>query len=129
MTPFHSDEVASAFCAMTPEARSGCLQLRQLIFDTAADLPDAQPLKETLKWGQPAYMAPKGTTIRVGALKTGGFGLFVHCQSRLIPEYREVFPDMDRIDGNRAIMFKDCTQISPERHGWLVSRALTYRVG
>lgn len=128
MTLFEREDVAAAFAAMAAEPRAGCLLLRQLVFDTASGLPKAHPLEETLKWGQPAYLAPKGSTIRVGPLKTEGFGLFVHCQSRLIPDYLEVFPDMDLIDGTRAILFDTPSQISPERHGWLISRALTYHI-
>ncbi|HCE69789.1 MAG TPA: DUF1801 domain-containing protein, partial [Ruegeria sp.] len=99
-----------------------------LILRSAAELPQAQPLQETLKWGQPAYLAPRGSTLRLGCPRQGGFALYVHCQSRLIPDYLEQFEGLDRIEGTRAILFRSADEIDPIRHGWLIRRALTYRV-
>lgn len=126
MTPYANEQVAAAFAAIPPEPCEGLLRLRELIFDVARDLPDAPVVEETLKWGQPAYLTLKGSTIRLGVPKSGGFGLFVHCQSRLIPEYQIAFPRADRIEGTRAVLFDDTKQIDPGRHGWLIARALTY---
>ncbi len=102
--------------------------LRELIFETATSLPRAQPLEEALRWGQPAYLAPKGSTIRLGGHKAARFALFVHCQSRLMGDFTSAFPDEDQIDGNRAILFDTPDQIDPTRHGWLIARALTYHL-
>lgn len=124
--PFKSPAVEAAYAAFPAPARGGLLHLRQLILATAKSLPDPAPLSEELKWGQPAYLTPKGTTIRLGIPKTAQFALFVHCQTRLISEFVETFPGRDRIEGTRAILFDTPTQISDERHGWLITRALTY---
>jgi len=128
MTPFDDPKVAAAFDALPKDARAGALTLRDLIFETAQSLPAAQPLREELRWGQPAYLAPKGSTIRLGGHKAASFALFVHCQSRLMGDFTLAFPDEDRIDGNRAILFDDPDQIDPIRHGWLIARALTYHL-
>jgi hypothetical protein len=127
MTPYANEQVAAAFAAIPSEPREGLLRLRELIFDVAGDLPNEPQVEETLKWGQPAYLTPKGSTIRLGIPKSGGFALFVHCQSRLIPDYEMAFPKADRIEGTRAVLFKDADQIDEGRHGWLIARALTYR--
>lgn len=129
--PFATDAVAAAFDAVAPDARDGLLALRALILETGNDLPQIGRLEEALRWGQPAYLTPErkaGTTIRLGVPKKARFALFVHCQTRLIADYSEMFPGQDRINGNRAILFDDVTQIDPVRHGWLIRRALTYHL-
>ncbi|KIC45211.1 hypothetical protein RA28_12105 [Ruegeria sp. ANG-S4] len=128
MTPFDDPKVAAAFDALPKPARPGAMLLRELIFDTAGSLPRAQPLSEELRWGQPAYLAPKGSTIRLGGHKSATFALFVHCQSRLMGDFTSAFPGEDRIDGTRAILFDDPAQIDATRHGWLIARALTYHL-
>lgn len=129
--PFASDQVAAAFDAAVPTARAGLLDLRDLILTTGDDLPEIGRVEEALRWGHPAYLTPDkkaGTTIRLGVPKSGGFALFVHCQTSLIAEYSQMFPDQDRIEGTRAILFKSPDQIDALRHGWLIRRALTYHL-
>ena len=128
MTPFDDPNVQAVFDAFPQDTRKGVLALRELVFETAGSLPAALPLKEELRWGQPAYLAPKGSTLRLGGHKAASFALFVHCQTRLMGDFTSAFPGEDRIDGNRAILFEDPDQIDATRHGWLIARALTYRV-
>ncbi|MEM7319918.1 MAG: DUF1801 domain-containing protein [Pseudomonadota bacterium] len=128
MAEFSTPEVEAAFAAFPSMSRPGLLRLRELVFDTAAGLPAANPLEEALRWGQPAYLAPKGSTVRLGVPKTANFGLFVHCQSRLIPDFTSAFPREDQIEGTRAVLFDDADQIDETRHGWLIARALTYHL-
>ncbi|WP_037315279.1 DUF1801 domain-containing protein [Ruegeria halocynthiae] len=126
MRRFDDPAVAAAFEAFPEATRAGALALRALVFETAGSLPGAQPVQEALRWGQPAYLAPKGTTIRLGGHKAASFALFVHCQSRVMGDFTSAFPGEDRIDGNRAVLFDDPDQIDATRHGWLIARALTY---
>ncbi|WP_170763480.1 DUF1801 domain-containing protein [Ruegeria lacuscaerulensis] len=128
MRPFDDPAVEAVFQAFPQGTRMGVLTLRELVFETAGSLPDAQPLYEALRWGQPAYLAPKGSTIRLGGHKAASFALYVHCQSRLMGDFTSAFPGEDRIDGNRAILFDDPSQIDETRHGWLIARALTYHL-
>ena len=128
MTKFSDPAVAAAFDAFAPATRVGALALRDLVLATARELPQAQPLQEALRWGQPAYLAPRGSTLRLGGHKSAPFALFVHCQSRLIGDFTLAFPDEDRLDGTRAVLFDDPGQIDPVRHGWLIARALTYHL-
>lgn len=129
--PFASDPVAAAFDAAAPKARTGLLTLRDLIFETAAELPGIGRLQEALRWGQPAYLTPEtksGSTLRLGVPKKAEFALFVTCKTSLIADYTDMFPGQDRIEGSRAILFDDPSQIDPQRHGWLIRRALTYHL-
>jgi len=129
--PFASDAVGAAFAAVAPDARAGLLSLRALILATGDDLPRIGRVEEALRWGQPAYLTPEtksGTTIRLGVPKSGQFALFVHCRTSLIADYITMFPGQDRIDGTRAILFDTASRIDPQRHGWLIRRALTYHL-
>lgn len=122
MRQFSDPVVKAAFDAFPPEARDGLLALRDLIFEVAGDLE----VSETLKWGQPAYLAPKGSTIRLGLPKAGGFALYAHCQSSVISTFAATFTGQDEIEGNRAVLFSDQAQIDPARHGQLIAHALRY---
>ncbi len=128
MRAIENPAVAAAFEAFSPETRTGVLALREVIFDTAQATPSALPLQEALRWEQPAYLSPRGSTIRLGRHKSACFALFVHCQSRLLTDFRAAFPDEDRVDGNRAVLFDNPDQIDQTRHGWLIARALTYHL-
>jgi len=129
--PFASAKVEQAFALDDVEARCGLLALRALILDTAAKLPAVGQIEETLRWGQPAYLTPdskSGSTLRLGVPKAARFGLFVHCQSQLIPEFITTFPAWDRVEGTRAVLFDHANEVEPLRHGWLIKRALTYHI-
>lgn len=130
--PAFSDPAVEAVFAAYPERlRAPLLALRRLIFETAAATEGAGRLVETLKWGQPAYLTERprsGSTIRIDALKDqpDGYALFVHCQSRLVPDYRERYGDLLTFDGNRAILLS-ADEPPPEavlRH--CIALALTY---
>ncbi|WP_417517031.1 DUF1801 domain-containing protein [Minwuia sp.] len=128
---FDSAEVESRFAAFPESARAGLLKLRALIFETAAATPGVGAVQETLKWGQPAYLTPEtksGSTIRLGLPKQGGFAIFTHCQTTLIPDFRSLFPDDFTYEGNRAIHFRDGEDPEAEKVGLLIHSALTYHL-
>ncbi|MEM1065865.1 MAG: DUF1801 domain-containing protein [Pseudomonadota bacterium] len=121
--------VAAAFAAFPDSARAGLLRLRALIFDLAAETPAVGPLQETLKWGQPAYLTPEtraGSTVRLGVPKGGGFALYVHCQTTIVSEFRQVFPTDFAYDGNRGVLFEK--DPPPNAIAPLIRRALTYHL-
>ncbi len=113
------------------DARPGLWALRRLVLETAADLPEVGRVHECLKWGQPAFTTPEtraGSTLRIGCPKTGGFALYAHCQTTIISDFTETFPGEDRVEGNRAILFDDPSQIDPARHSRLIAHALRYHL-
>jgi len=127
--PFEDPNVARVFDAYPREARRGLLQLRDLIFDVAARTEGVGPLLETLKWGQPAYLTPEtksGSTIRLGVPKGGDFAIFVHCQTRIVPDFRALFPNDFDYEGNRAIRFMSADDIASEKLELFIESALTY---
>ncbi|MEL6640883.1 MAG: DUF1801 domain-containing protein [Pseudomonadota bacterium] len=130
MRPFSSSKVEAAFAAFPDAVRPGLLRLRDLVFTIADDTPEVTSLTEDLRWGQPSYLTPPrvGSTIRLGSLKTGGFGIFAHCQTTIIADFVAAYPAWDKVDGNRGILFDTVEQIDPVRHGALIRAALTYHL-
>lgn len=127
--PFASPQVRAAFDAFPAASRDGLLALRRLIFRTAAETPAVGPLTETLKWGQPAYLTAEtksGSTLRLGVPKSGGIAIFAHCQTTIIPDFRAVFEDAFRYDGNRAVLMESAAPVPEDKLRLLILRALTY---
>lgn len=127
--PFDDPNVERVFDGFPEEARQGLLKLRDLIFEIAARTEGVGRLHETLKWGQPAYLTPEtksGTTIRLGRPKSGGFVVYVHCQTSLISDFQALFPDEFVFEGNRAIHFKSSDGLAEEKLGLFIRSALTY---
>ena len=110
----------------TAHIDEGLNALRELILQTAAEIPEVGPLTETVKWGQPSFAAQKGTPIRIGRPKSGGFGLFVHCQTRVIPDFQAEFGGAFTFDGTRGVLFERATEIDTNKLRILIQRALTY---
>ncbi|WP_424988580.1 hypothetical protein [Microbulbifer sp. S227A] len=128
---FADARIAAIFDGYNAASRPGLMALRRLILDTAAADNRVGAIEESLRWGQPAYLTPitkSGTTLRVAPHKSAPIALFVHCQTSLISDFSAEFPGQDRLDGTRAVLFDGASQIDPMRHGWLISRALTYHL-
>ena len=124
-------DVASVYEAYPAPAQRLLLTLRGLIFDTAASLPGAGRITETLKWGEPAYLtsAPKsGTTIRLAwsPKRPESAGIFVNCQTTLLDEWRALYGDVLDLVGNREIRLPLGRPLpkDPIRH--CLAMALTY---
>ncbi len=129
--PFDDPRVEAVFSAYASELRPGLLQLRQLIFDVAARANGVGSVLEALRWGQPAYLTPEtksGSTLRLGLPKTGGFAIYAHCQTTIISEFQDIFPDDFAYEGNRAIHFVPGQTLPLSKLEMLVHRALTYRL-
>lgn len=123
--------VAAAYDALPAKLRTYLLSLRTMILKVAADDPRVGPVTETLKWGQPAYLTEatkSGTTIRLGFSKKSPdiAMLFVHCQTSLVGQWRDLYDDILSFEGNRAILL-DLGKPRPDaplRH--CIAMALTY---
>jgi Domain of unknown function (DU1801) len=98
------EAVEAAFVAMPRQSQNRARELRRLVLDTAraCGIPG---LEETLKWGEPAYLAGKsGTTVRIGYDEVSGdCKLLVNCQTSLVEEWRARFGDRLAFEGNRAV--------------------------
>ncbi len=102
-----------------------------MIYEVAGDTTRVGPLEECLKWGQPAYLTSEsgaGTTLRIGVPKNGGYALYVHCQTTLIRDFRNLFPDEFTYEGNRAIHFAKGQVFPEDPLRLLLKNALTYHL-
>lgn len=82
--------------------------LRRLIIESANELSTIDTLEETLKWGEPSYIAPYGSTIRIDwNEKTPGFySVYFKCTSKLVVTFKEVFGPLFKYENDRAIRFE-----------------------
>jgi hypothetical protein len=130
MRRFSDTGVASVFKAYPPGIRAKLMALRELVFDTAEKTTDVGRLTETLKWGQPSYLTEEtgsGTTVRIDRLKAdNGYAVYFHCQSGLVGQFRELYPETFEYQGKRAIVFdaKDRVPARELRH--CLALALTH---
>jgi hypothetical protein len=129
--PFESAEVEAVFRDYPAALREKLLFLRELIFETAAETAGVGKLEETLKWGQPSYLTAQtgsGTTIRIDRVKSAParYALYVHCQTKLIATFRELYPGEFRYDGARSIVFDSADEIAEPALRHCVGLALTY---
>ena len=126
--PFPNDKVPAALEMFPAAERDALLKLRELIFKVASEMPEVGQVEESLKWEQPSYVTKVGTPIRLGVAKDGGFAVFTHCQSRVIPEFKSLFPDDFRYDGTRGVLFGPSDTVDYSKLRMLIRNALGYRL-
>jgi len=114
--------IAAAFAAFPAGERAGLMALRSRILAVA--LAEGIDVEEALRWGQPAYLAVRGSTIRLGVPKSGGFAVYTHCQTTLISDFRTLCPEL-HFEGNRAVHFT-VGKPPPATIDMLIRAALTY---
>ena len=130
MKSFSDRGVAAIFKTYSPTLRAKLLALRELVFETAQRTAGVGPLTETLKWGQPSYLTEQtrsGTTVRIDRLKAeDGYAIYFHCQSGLVAQFRALYPDTFKYQGERAILFDldDRLPVGELRH--CIALALTH---
>lgn len=102
----NTDKTVATFLAAVPNPCQTPLLTIQTWISEEARAADVGSIDASLKWQQPSYAAKGGTPIRLGytipdsttpgnpgtlaALPT--ISLYVHCQSRLIETFRELYP-------------------------------------
>ena len=132
MKRFADPAVAAVFKAYPAGMRKRVLALRELVFDVAAKTEGVGPLTETLKWGQPSYLTEEtksGTTVRIDRLKKAdGYALYVHCQSGLVPKFRDLYADTFRYEGKRALLFDTDARLPLPELRHCIGLALTHHL-
>ncbi|MGR3793651.1 DUF1801 domain-containing protein [Vannielia sp. SX4] len=127
--PFASEDVAAVYEGFPEALREALLSLRALVFEVAEATPGVGALEECLKWGQPAYVTAEtkaGSPLRLAVSKQGSLGVFVHCATRIIPDFRALFPEGFRFDGNRGVLFEAGEALPTDALRMLMASALTY---
>jgi hypothetical protein len=75
-----------------------------------------------------ARLTPKsGTTLRLSKLKSSEseYGLFVHCQTSLIEDFRVAYPDLN-YDKNRGVLFDSYESIQTDVIKQFIFLVLSY---
>jgi hypothetical protein len=128
--PAPPQDVAKLLTACPVPAASHVQALRALIYETAADTEEAGQLTETLKWGQPAYLTHSpctGTTIRLGWDEAGqAVSVFVHCQTTLVKEWRDLYETKLELIGNRQLRLRTDKPLPQAALKHCIAMALTY---
>ncbi|NNE48121.1 MAG: DUF1801 domain-containing protein [Rhodothermales bacterium] len=133
MTPTPSPEIMTVFESHAPGVRARLLELRALIFATAAETDGVGKLHETLKWGEPAYLTAEtksGSTIRIGPMKKdpAKYCLFFNCQTTLVETFKQWGPTGLTFQGNRAVVFDVVAPLPRELASDCIAAALTYHL-
>jgi hypothetical protein len=121
------------FITYPKPVREKLLALRQMIFDVAKKTSNVGKVEEALRWGQPSYLTTEtgsGSTIRIDHIRNepGKYAMYFICTSGLIEDFKELYKDDMKFEGNRSIVF-DVGDRLPEaalRH--CISLALTYHL-
>ncbi|WP_232825773.1 DUF1801 domain-containing protein [Algoriphagus litoralis] len=100
-------EVDHAFAAYPEQVRAKMNFLRDLVIETAREDEQLDVLEECLKWGEPSFVCKHGSTLRMDwkSKIPDQYALYFKCTSRLVETFREVYGDLFRYEGNRAILF------------------------
>jgi hypothetical protein len=124
-------KAAEVFRAYPAKLRGRLLALRRLILKTAKNTEGVGALEETLKWGQPSYLTSEtksGSTIRIDRVKAipDKYAVYFHCQTGLVPAFRELYPAAFEYEGNRAIVLDANERFDEEALTHCIALALTY---
>jgi hypothetical protein len=85
-------------------------------------------LEETLKGGQPSYLIKNGRTVRIDYLSKmpSHFAVYFHCQTILIEVFKEVYGDIFKYEGTRALIFSTDDELAVPELKKCLSMALRY---
>jgi len=126
--PFKDPAVEAVFNAFPEDVRPKLLDLRRLIFEVAEGTEGVPALEETLRWGEPSYIAKKGSTLRLGPHKTqtDQYCLFFTCRSILAETFRDMYGPIFLIEDNRSLVFDRTKEIPLQPLKHCICLALTY---
>jgi hypothetical protein len=130
MTKISDPDVAAAFRAFPAAARTRLLALRELIFETASSC-SAGEIDESVKWGEPAYRATHGSTVRLAWKAKSPDQVAMHfiCTTGLVDRFRDLYPGDFQFGGNRALLFDLESRIPRKALTHCIAFALTHHRG
>ncbi len=123
-----SKNVDLVFNKYPEEVRGKLKNLRRLILETASEIEGLQELEETLKWGEPSYLAKKGSTVRIDwkKAKPTQYAIYFKCTSKLVSTFKTIYPRKFKYEGNRAIVFDLEEKVPAKELKHCISMALAY---
>lgn len=122
-------DVAAVLADYPQHVREQVLDLRELLLRIAGDDPRIGAVTETLKWGQPAYVTPTGTTVRFAPARSrsDAVGVYTSCQTPLVAEFEEAHGDLFEYDGVRGIHVQCGSGEGMDALGEHLRAAMTYK--
>lgn len=128
MNRFKNPEVAEIFNGYPKHMRKKLMFLRQLVFDTTSETEGVGAVEETIKWGEPSYIAKAGSTIRMGWKPSSPtqYAMYFHCKTKLVDTFKELYGDKFNYEGNRAIIFDENDEVPVEELKHCIYLSLTY---
>lgn len=127
MQKIHNPAVAEVFKKYPPSMRRKLLFLRKLILDVADEL-DIGEIEETLRWGEPSYIAKQGSTIRMG-WKPGSpeyYALYFNCNTSLVKTFETLYGYLFCYESRRAIMFTRMERVPVKQLKHCIGLSLQY---
>ena len=102
--------------------------LRGLVLETASEIESIEEVEETLKWGEPSYIAKKGSTIRMDwkAKSPNQYALYFNCNTSLIETFKTVYGNLFKYEKNRAILFDLNEEVPQKEVKECIAMALKY---
>jgi hypothetical protein len=128
MDRIESSKVAEVFNNYPEDMRIKLMFLRQLILETASEIEGINKLEETLKWGELSYLVKGGSTIRMDWKKANSeqYAMYFHCKTKLVDTFKELYQDVFKFEGNRAIIFNEADEIAIKELKHCIALSLTY---
>jgi hypothetical protein len=125
--------VKAAFAAYPGRVQARLLKVRDLIFKTAAEIEGVGPLKETLKWSEPAYLTEatgSGSTIRLGWFRSSEreSAVLFNCRLRSSTTSACSFPTPS-LTKKTGSSFSTCASGCQRRHSQFVSEWRSPTIG
>lgn len=128
MDSIKNPEVARTYQSYPERIRPKLMFLRQTIVDVVSATPNIGEVEETLKWGEPSYLAKDGSTVRIGwkESKPAYYAMYFNCNTKLVDTFKELYSETFNFEGNRAIVFheEDIVPLRALKH--CVSLSLQY---
>lgn len=102
--------------------------LRKLVIQAANEIDGLDVLEETLKWGEPSYIAKNGSTIRMDWKKSrpDEYAMYFNCRTRLVDTFKELYGELFKFEGNRALVFGCNEKVPVAELKHCISIALNY---
>ncbi len=128
MDKIQNPKVAEVFKKYPNSIRKKMMTLRQIVLDTAKATDGVNEIEETLKWGEPSYVAKGGSTIRIDWKKNkpNQYAMYFNCKTLLVETFKMVYEDKFKFEGKRAIVFNLEDKIPIEELKHCIALSLTY---
>jgi hypothetical protein len=125
---FMDQTVAKIFESYPDEIRVKLLGIRELIYQVASQ-EKIENLVETLKWGEPSYIAKQGSTVRIDwkSNSPNQVAVYFNCNTKLVETFKEIYGEVFKFEGNRAIVFSLNEKIPDKQLAHCIALSLRYK--